>query len=192
MLETILLANTKDISTTTFSPTLKQASVSLSNGNLTANCGNAGGGVFGTAPQSAGNWYFEIQSMEVEGGIYGPIIGLASSSTPLASGWTKTNGGIFWYCSDTANTIIYGNNARFAYGLSSVRQGDIVGLALDMNAKTLFFSKNGVAQGLISIPLYSAATVFYPFVTSPSGLVDATVVDWIRRPQFRPAGYNAW
>lgn len=179
--------------TTTFSSTLKATSVTLSNGNLRANCGNTGGSVFATVPTSSGKWYYEVIATQFEGSVsYSPAIGLATTSTLFNSPWVNNSNELFWYTNGSISQVIYGADQRFNYGVSGFTQGDYIGVAVDWTAKTVQWYRNGIAEGLLNLTTYSAATSFYPCVSSPNGQTGATIVDWQANPKYCPPGYSLW
>ncbi|BDD79480.1 hypothetical protein [Burkholderia phage FLC8] len=179
---------------TTWSPTLKASSVTVTNSNLRANCGQSGGACFATLSQTSGKWYYEVKLTQFESGIYMPMIGLGTTTTPFQSPWNTGSYEMFWYYGGSGSAqFIYGSNQRFNYG-TTPKQGDIVGVALDMTAKTIYWILNGVAQPLIGWGAnnYSAGTVFYPVCASPNSATAATVVDWQPSPLYCPSGYGLW
>ncbi|BAQ02709.2 hypothetical protein [Ralstonia phage RSL2] len=191
----MLLKKKIQSTTTTFSPTLKASSVTVSNGNLRANCGTTGGACFATLSKTSGKWYYEVKLTQWEGTnpLYMPMVGLGTTTTPFTSPWNTNTYEMFWYYGGGAySQFIYSSNLRIQYGNYPV-QGDIVGVALDMDAKTVYWIKNGVSQGLLNYATYSAGTVFYPVVASPNGQAgNPTIVDWQAQPKYCPAGYGLW
>lgn len=125
----------------TWNPADKNSGVTLSNGNLTATSSVTGGLVRSTISKSSGKWYWEetvVSTLTHE-----PVVGVANSTANLTlylggdiNGWG--------YYGDNGNK--YNNNSGVAYGATFVA-GDVIGMALDMNAGTLTFYKNGVSQG---------------------------------------------
>ena len=120
---------------------IDQAGGPPSGGNLdltiasgTSNC------VPGTIAVSSGKWYWEVTIGSTTNANW--MVGIADSSGTIASrAWTGANG---WYYFTNGNK--YNNNTGTAYG-SSYTTGDIIGVALDMDAGTLVFYKNNVSQG---------------------------------------------
>jgi hypothetical protein len=116
------------------------AAGTLSNGNLqhratAATWVNASSTLFLTS----GKWYWEVTNI---GGNFS-MIGVATNAASTAQNYaTATN--TWTYFTDGTK---YGNNATAtAYG-ASYGNNDVIGVALDMDAGTLTFYKNGVSQG---------------------------------------------
>jgi hypothetical protein len=88
---------------------------------------------------NSGKWYFEATNIA---GNY-TMIGVATNSASTSQNYgTATN--TWTYFNDGTK---YGNGATAtAYG-ASYTTGDVIGVALDMDAGTLTFYKNGVSQG---------------------------------------------
>lgn len=198
MHELMLLKKKNGSSTVTWNPANKATSVTLTNGNLTANCSNVGGACFATTSKTSGKWYFEVKYTSFEGpGLYSPMLGLGSPTTALNSPWNTNTGEMLWYYGGSGVGVaqfVYAANSRFTYG-SIPAQGDVIGCALDMDAKTVYYIRNGVAQPLVNYGSpnnYSGASTLYPIVASPNSQQGSTIVDWVATPQYCPAGYNLW
>jgi hypothetical protein len=128
----------------TLNPLDLPASGVFSNGNLEFNH-TGGGGVWrtglGTIALSSGKWYWEM----VPTVIADAMIGIVKSD------WSPTaNSSQFW---DSAGGYGYLNNGQkynnasgASYG-ASFTTNDVIGIALDLDAGTLVFYKNGVSQG---------------------------------------------
>lgn len=183
--------------TTTWSPSFKASSVTLSNGNLRASLGNSGGAVFATTSKTSGKWYYEVKMTQFEGNSFQfmPMLGLASTTTGFQSPWNTNTNEMFWYYGGSGNAqFIYQTNLRLNYG-STPTMGDVIGVALDMTAKTIYYIRNGVAQPTLTWGPpnnYSSATAFYPAVSSPNSATGFGIVDWIATPQYCPSGYGLW
>jgi SPRY domain len=181
-------------STTTFAPTFKDTSVTLLNSNLRANCSNAGGGAYLTTQYSSGKWYAEFTMIQFEGpNLYSAMIGLASNTTPYKNAWNADTNELFWYNGGGSSQFIYRANQRFNYGTVPV-VGDVIGIALDMDAKTIYFVRNGTAFSTVTwgASNYSSSTVFRAGVSSPNGQAGATICDFNQTPLYLPSGYNVW
>jgi hypothetical protein len=111
----------------------------VSNGNLTYLTGATFGLNRSTFSITSGKIYWEVTS-------FSGIPGVGVSRTDVAvtnAGHTTANG---WaYFGDTGNK--WTNNSGTAYG-ASYGTTDVIGVALDMDAGTLTFYKNGVSQGV--------------------------------------------
>lgn len=129
----------------TWNPADKGASFALSSGNLVNTTSNVAGQVRGTIGKSSGKWYWEFV---LSGSITGNVTGVSktTSSVNTATGNDTSSWGY------NNNGLLYTNSSGSAYGSSSVA-GDVIGVALDMNAGTLVFYKNGVSMGVAATGL---------------------------------------
>lgn len=127
--------------TGTWNPADKDSGVTLSGGNLTASIvhsSSSGSAVRGTAGKSSGKWYFEVTITATSGLT---SIGVANSSMPL----TNSVG-------EELNSWGYYSSGRVAHGAAiasggAYSSGDVIGVALNMDAGSVTFYKNGVSQG---------------------------------------------
>ena len=114
----------------------------LSNGNLLFSGGSGNHGVSGTIPFMSGKWYVELLANNAPS--INSYFGIMdTSNSGVAFSFT---GSVYYYQYNTGNK--YGGDGSFtetSYG-SSVGQGDIIGMAVDMDNEKIFFSKNGVWQ----------------------------------------------
>jgi hypothetical protein len=156
-----------------------QTNIDLSNGNLqAANSSSSGQGrVDATIAVSSGKWYWETT---VNGTSSFHETGIIKSDTPLAygigfysSGYSYTQGG------DKANS-----NNFSSYG-STYTNGDVIGVALDLDAGTLVFYKNGISQGTA---FSSLSGTFQPTTGTYSS---AANMGWIVNFGQRPFAYTA-
>jgi hypothetical protein len=111
---------------------------SAANGNLD---GTVNGGepnyILGTISVSSGKWYWEwVPTANLVYSMAG--ITKADSST---IGWQTANSWAYYY-----NGSKYTNNTSTSYG-ATFALNDVIGVALDMDAGTVTFYKNGVSQG---------------------------------------------
>jgi hypothetical protein len=124
----------------TLNPLDKNASNTLSQANLVMDASaNAWSAVRSTFFVNSGKWYWEA-TLNGSGADKG-IIGVSNSSQTLNS-LPDANG---WGYNGT-NGYKYTNSGSSAYG-ATYTSGDVIGIALDMDAGTLVFYKNGVSQG---------------------------------------------
>ena len=121
----------------TMNPLALKGSVTLSNGNLDAYSVYSSDVCYSTIGVSSGKWYWEVTPTTVSAN----MIGISKDVTPLAE-WTTTNGLAYY----SANGNKYTNGSGSAYG-ATFTNGDVIGVALDMDAGTLVFYKNGTSQG---------------------------------------------
>jgi hypothetical protein len=128
----------------TMNPLSKQSNIVLSEGNLkTFSAGSDHNTVISTMSVSNGKWYFEV---EVTSGNYS-LIGIVQTSD---LSYYLTEGNFVGKASDSYGwygriAYKYNNGSGSSYG-SATSAGNIVGVALDLDAGTLTFYKNGVSQ----------------------------------------------
>ena len=128
---------------------IDQSSFTLSEGNLRTAYGsnNSTSGVKGTVGVSTGKWYWEGRRNVAN--VYHCPVAVAStevSPTKLPPSNTPDNGGStvgYW------GTSLYKDGVAVQTGLGALTNGDIVGLALDLDStpNTVTFTKNGSALG---------------------------------------------
>ena len=126
-------------------PLDKFSSLSISNGNLNLNGGGNAGNWWSTNSTiwvSSGKWYWETTI----GGSQFSVVGVSGLNQPISTNdrWVGYTSDSYGYYGDSGNKI--NNNSSTAYG-STFTAGDVIGVALDMDAGTLVFYKNNVSQG---------------------------------------------
>ena len=134
--------NHRDIGFTT------QSQMVFSNGNLNVRAESGKwASTRGTFHVKTGKWYWEVKCV-LAGGLR-PFIGIIESTVRLASNQTEQSNelgpsstGIAY---QTGFPLIRGgtNTSGYDTNVPSCTTGDIVGVALDMDNKKVFFSKNG-------------------------------------------------
>jgi len=117
------------------------AAFSTSNGNL--NCGVQYVGPDSTIAMSSGKWYWEV--MPISGtSSNNPRIGIVPSNHGTYSGTSVGDPvGTYGY----ASTGQKGSGGTYSSYGSSYTDNDVIGVALDMDAGTIAFYKNGTSQG---------------------------------------------
>lgn len=121
----------------TMNPLAGDPLATLTNGNLTVLGGdNNGNSRYGSIGVISGKWYFEFTY--TKSGTGGALIGVTSNIQQT----TALTGVRAYY----SNGNKYSDATASAYG-ATFTQGDVVGVALDMDAGTLLFYKNGVSLG---------------------------------------------
>lgn len=154
---------------TTWNPADKSSVVALSGGNLTATTTTTGtgGGVRSLISQSSGKYYYEIQMTVWVSSSSGP--GAANASATLTSmGNVPTNAALVY-----PSGAIWVNNANSGSSLGARAAGNIIGIALDLNNKQIWFrvapagnwNGSGTANpatntGGISVSSIAAGSVF--------------------------------
>ena len=115
-------------------------SAGLSNGNLDANLTTVNGAAKSTIAVSSGKWYWEVLS----GNSYAEdMVGIAKTGTSV-SGYFGSHSGSYGYYK--TNGFKYNNASGTSYG-ATYANGDIIGVALDLDNGTLTFYKNNSSQG---------------------------------------------
>ena len=126
----------------TFNPLRNGAT--LSNGNLDVSSSSNGVNSFGTIGVSSGKWYWEV-TIKSKVNYYYPGIGVntdLTQPTNLQSGGANDPDG-YMYLADGQK---FNNDNTSSYG-TSYGVGDVIGVALDMDAGTITFYKNNATQG---------------------------------------------
>jgi hypothetical protein len=115
--------------------------VTLSDGNLSLTNGNTNKSSYSTIGVSSGKWYFEaVYSAGTSTTC--PGVALQGYADPT----TYIGGTLYSYSYDRTATK-YNNGTGVSYG-ATYANGDVIGVALDLDAGTLTFYKNGTSQGV--------------------------------------------
>lgn len=130
----------------TFDPNAKGTRVTLSNGNLTLTHSSSGSddSTYSQLTRSSplGNkYYVEMTVVTYAGGGNDLGIGIDSVNTSTGTYFYSTATGYAYYF----NGQKWNNNAGAAYG-NSFTTGDVIGIAIDMDNRYIYFSKNGTWQ----------------------------------------------
>ena len=104
--------------------------------------------IFGTVGVSTGKWYYEATVIDKGGEI---SFGIADDNAAYES---TTN--LYYYLTN-GNKNVSGSGS--SYG-SAASNGDIIGIAFDLNSRTIEAFKNGISMGIISSSLNSGITYF--------------------------------
>lgn len=137
----VLSTSSEALSPTAWNPSDKSAGATLTDGNLgfegtfTEACRSA----FGA---SGGKWYWEIL---LRAGMYPVAVGIGTAGASLDNYVGSDGGGIGWY-GDVAQ--FYRASVGTAYGTSS-GPGEVIGVALNLDAGELSLFRNGVAMGVM-------------------------------------------
>ena len=138
---------------------LQNGGLTLSNGNLEGTSASGWFTTFATMGVSSGKWYWEGTC--TSGGQ--ALMGIATARATLASyvgvdtyGWCYYSSATDSYKINSGTTAVYG---------ALYTTGDIISVALDLDAGTLVFYKNGVSQGTA----YSSLSgEFFPAISTIS------------------------
>ncbi|KVN83447.1 SPRY domain protein [Burkholderia ubonensis] len=192
------IAQVANAVTATLDPGYKSPKVTLSSGNLTATFAGGQAGVIGTVGYSSGKHYFEVTF--VSGTSSGNAsAGLAPSSEPLniQIGYDNASSGIGDFQS-SGNVYIAGSKAGGASGFGD--SGDVLCVAVDMDAKLIWFRTNGgnwngsaTADPVKKVGgfAYAYGGALYPALCSDSAAVFSANFAG-NFAQMIPAGFRAW
>jgi hypothetical protein len=123
----------------TWNPSDKDATITLSNGNLTASHASFQGSVRSTISKDAGNWYWEIAATVIGDGL---AVGIALASENISNLPGDTTAS--WAYQLWSGLIVH--NGNIIDTVDVCQDGDVIGIALNP-AGLLTFYRNGVQQG---------------------------------------------
>jgi hypothetical protein len=136
----------------------------------------------GTFSVLSGKWYWEVSPLNSTAVLFG--IGDVSEALPIVPGDSPKS---YAYQSDGTKR---NNSSTSSYG-ASYTTNDVIGVALDLDAGTLAFYKNGASQGNA---FTSLSGTFTPFISDITSTGSATiVVNFGQRPfaYTAPSGFKA-
>ena len=119
-------------------PLDKSTNVTVTNGNLTVSTAVTNAGIRGSMYVSSGKYYWEATCTTKTN--Y-PNLGIADAAWGLTN--VGSTSGSYGYATDA---LKYNNGSSTAYG-ATYTTGDVIGVALDLDAGTLVFYKNNASQG---------------------------------------------
>lgn len=162
----------------------KASTSTLSNGNLTYVTSNAAlDPIRGTIFVSSGKWYWEVTPSSVTGV---GVIGIATQAASLSNYIGQDSGGYSYI----SNANKANGGTQVSYG-ATYAANDVIGVALDLDASTLVFYKNGTSQGTA----YSSLSgVFAPAISDGStGTACSYDANFGQRPfaYTAPSGFKA-
>ena len=175
---------------TTWNPSDKSASITLSGGNLIATGAGTPAAVRGTTSKTS-KVYYEV-TVGAVGVQYG--LGVADSTYSLGGGLGGDQDSAGYY----SNGFIFFNNSTFISGQATYTTGDIIGVAIDQPNNLIYFSKNGTyqnsavpASGTGGVNYISTAAIFAAFQTSGSDVatVNFGATSFNTAP---PTGFSQW
>ncbi len=163
----------------TWNPLAADSSATITNGNLDVATAAAGVGQGrGTIGVSSGKWYWEVTRTTSGANL---IAGIVDSATGADKFPGQTSGSYGYYGLDGTKI----NNGSFsAYG-ASFGIGDVIGVALDLDAGTLVFYKNGTSQGTAFTGL---SGTFFPAASDDTG---GAGMNYVGNFGQRPFAYTA-
>ena len=165
----------------TLNPLRANSSHTLSNGNLDVSLGGAGATTtFATFGVSTGKWYWEMTCGTKAS--YYPSPGVNTNLSASVANQSGVDSTGYQYM---ANGEKFNSSVLAAYG-ASFTTNDVIGIALDMDAGTITFYKNGASQG----QAYSGITG--TAVPTVIGLSASAVFNFGQRPFAYPlSGFKA-
>lgn len=122
---------------TTFNPSDKSSTVTLSGGNLTATYATSYGGVRSISSYTSGKKYMEW-FVNVGVNAFDSAFGVANATADLTAVTTTGEAGYF-----EGDTTIFGNNGTVLTGLSTYSQLITMGMAVDFGNLKIWFRNNG-------------------------------------------------
>ncbi|MCQ2013825.1 Ig-like domain-containing protein [Clostridium butyricum] len=151
-------------STVTWNPTDKGTKITLSNDNLTAKVGghpsaNVRSNIFVTS----GKWYCEFKINKVSTSV---LVGIANDKLNVNTDNAFSSNQLSYYSCDP---VIYPSIS--SYG-SKYGDGDVIGMAIDLDNKKIKFSKNGTWYNNIDLPTWDK---YYVYLSTGSSFNDAEV-----------------
>jgi len=162
----------------TWNPLYAYGNQTITEGNLRLATGTSGASV-GTIAVNTGKWFWEQKCISIQED--GRIMGISK----LVANESLYNTAIYY--AQNGNKII--NATATAYG-ATLADNDIVGLAIDVDAKTIIFYKNGTSQGSIDISsVYSTGDYIIPALPQ-SGATSQTFDINFGNPSFTIASGN--
>ena len=138
---------TDTIAAATFDPLAKGPRVTLSGGNLVAthSSSTSDDTTYSQLNRSStlgGKFYIEMTITTYAGGGNDIGVGIDSVNTATSTYFYSASTGYAYY---GVNGQKWNNNAGAAYG-NSYTTGDVIGIAIDMDNRYIYFSKNGTWQ----------------------------------------------
>jgi hypothetical protein len=174
----------------TLNPLASGTNTTLANGALDFSCGSF---QFSTSVATLGlrngKWYWEVtaNSNGIAVGIMSSNANLAPSALNLAGPGESVNG---WHYQFNANRIT--NNTAVSYG-ATFSTSDVIGVALDLDAGTIVFYKNGTSQGTAYSGLSTSLTYFPAVGDATSGVAASCSCNFGQRAfaYTAPSGFKA-
>ena len=167
--------------------------LSVSNANLTISSPSANSTWYvirGSLSVSSGKWYWEFSPTTLNNTNDYAGVGIFRASTSLGTDYLgSTVNGYGYYSGEGSKS---NNNSSPAYG-ASYGAGDVIGVALNMDAGTLIFYKNNASQGTAYSGLSGSFSPAFGLRTNTGGSIAVASVNF-GQSSFRytpPVGYLA-
>lgn len=156
--------------------------VVLTSANLNANVAGTTGIVKSSFGVSIGKWYWEFLPQASANAV--GVVGISRSER--LSDWRSSSGFGYEYTGQKAT-----NNSKSNYG-ATYTSGDVIGAALDLDAGTVEFFKNGVSQGVAFTGISGTFSASIQHNGAVTGAWDC-IVNFGQRPfaYTPPAGFKA-
>jgi len=155
-------------------PLWKEATTTITNGNLNVTGGNQGG--FSTMAMPTGSKFYCEATVTIVEGFQAVGIVKASAFSGSLSSASLFGLNAYSYYAPSGNKYVLGTST--AYGSAWGTVNDVIGIAVDLSANTLTFYKNNVSQGAISI----ASGIDYHFGVSNAGVDGAVAFNFGQQP----------
>jgi len=159
--------------------------VVYSNGNLdlslAVGSSDTGNFVLGTIGVSSGKWYFEVTRTNATDNL---SVGFATANL-LTENYSTT----YWYSS---NGTKFNNGSSSSYG-STTTNGDIIGIAVNLDTGSIEFFKNGTSMG-VAFSSITLGNVYFPLGAGPNGTSTPTMATNFGQRAFAytaPSGHKA-
>jgi hypothetical protein len=140
--------------------------VVYSNGNLdlslAVGSSDTGNFVLGTIGVSSGKWYFEVTRTNATDNL---SVGFATANL-LTENYSTT----YWY---STNGTKFNNGSSSSYG-STTTNGDIIGIAVNLDTGAIEFFKNGTSMG-VAFSSMTLGNVYFPLGAGPNGTSTPTM-----------------
>ena len=121
---------------------LQLEDVTLEDGNLLVRANGGTGTAGSTVSVSSGKWYFEARNDGAGAANFERMVGIMTSDAVVSTtSYSDVNKYVWW-----AQTGNLRNNSNPSYGDTWTADGDIIGIALDLDNGAMWFSKNGTWQ----------------------------------------------
>lgn len=174
----------------TFDSASKKSGVVLSNSNLTV-ATISGGGARSTFGRTVGKWYWEVK---YDSGIH-QMIGVGTAASQLIAGSTFNHNQTVFLYSPAAdrNNYIFRAGSAIATSAALFGAGSTIGVAVDLDAKTIKFYLNGTYHSQSTIPNTLSTDLIYPIVSDGDSGTSTTATINFGATTFAhtvPAGYN--
>jgi hypothetical protein len=170
----------------TWNPLDVRSTATLTNGNLDISVSTVNGVRRATLGLSSGKWYWEIL---ITSSLGYSVVGVADSTCV-----TWDAGGGFFYTGNSSvpfsEKVDY-SGTRTSYG-ASYTNGDIIGVALDMDSGSITFYKNGASQGVAFSSNIAGKTLF-PAASQSNASAISSTANFGQRPfaDTAPSGFKA-